>query len=319
MKEITFLKLHAKKWESYEEDFKKEEDLAPAKVTDMFIELTDDLSYSQSNYKNTNTTAYLNALTSKVHQLVYKNKKESGNRFISFWVKELPSLFGKYHKALLWSFLITLFATILGAVSQLLDDDFVRLILGDYYVDTTIERIKNGNALGIYGESNQFYMFVRITLNNIRVSFIAYVLGLLTVFGPSFLLLQNGIMLGSFFALFYKYNVLDEAFKVVWIHGTFEISAIIIAGCAGIILGNSFMFPKTYTRMQSFMTGAKAGIKIIIGLMPIFIVAGFLESFVTRYTHMPLATALLIILGSLVFIVFYFIVLPIYYKRKLKP
>jgi uncharacterized membrane protein SpoIIM required for sporulation len=316
VKEITFLKQHSKKWEGYEEQLKAPDAIAPAELTDMFIELTDDLSYAQSHYKHSNSTIYLNNLTSKIHQQVYKNKKESSNRFITFWTKELPSLFGYHHKALLWSFIIMVLATALGVISQLVDDDFVRLILGDYYVDLTIERIKNGNALGIYGENNQFEMFVFITLNNIRVSFVAFVCGILTAFGTAFFLMYNGIMLGSFFAMFYKYNVLNEALKVVWIHGTLEISAIVIAGCAGIVLGNSLVFPKTYTRMQSFVTGAKSGIKIIIGLIPVFIAAGFLESFVTRYTRMPLVTALVIILGSLLFIITYFIILPIYLKRK---
>ena len=123
-------------------------------------------------------------------------------------------------------------------------------------------------------------------------------------------------MLGSFFTLFYQYNVLGKALKVVWIHGTLEMSAIVIAGCAGLLLGNSFMFPKTYTRLESFKNGAKESIKIVVGLIPIFICAGFLESFITRYTEMDLWLSLLIIFGSLAFIIWYFIILPIQLKNK---
>ncbi|MCW3076830.1 MAG: rane protein, partial [Bacteroidetes bacterium] len=125
-------------------------------------------------------------------------------------------------------------------------------------------------------------------------------------------------MLGSFFTLFYQYNVIGKALKVVWIHGTLEISAIIIAGCAGFILGNSYIFPKTHTRMHSFVKGGKDGLKVVIGLIPIFIMAGFLESFITRYTEMPLALSLTIIIISFAFIVGYFIVLPLYFKKKYK-
>lgn len=316
VKEITFLKQHAERWESYEEKLQSGKDIEPAELTELFIELTDDLSYARSNYHNTNTTDYLNGLTTKVHHLVYRNKKESASRIFRFWTNELPLLFGQYHRQLLWSFMVMAIATLIGVISQLTDDDFVRLILGDFYVDTTIERIKNGNALGIYGEDNEFLMFVKITLNNIRVSFIAFVFGLLTAFGTSFFILYNGIMLGSFFAMFYKYNVLNEALKVVWIHGTLEISAIIIAGCAGFILGNSIVFPGTYKRIESFKRGATHGMKIIIGLIPVFIAAGFLESFVTRYTGMPLITACLIIFGSLAFILFYFIIWPLILKKR---
>ena len=77
LKEITFLKQNASKWEGYEASLSKKEMDHPAKVAEMFIELTDDFSYSKSNFKESNTTVYLNSLTSRIHQLVYKNKKES--------------------------------------------------------------------------------------------------------------------------------------------------------------------------------------------------------------------------------------------------
>lgn len=316
MKEITFLKQNAEKWEKYEKVADEPGKIHPAQLTEMFIEITDDLSYANTNYGQTQTKAYVNSLASRIHHLVYKNKKEAGNRFVRFYTYELPMMFAKYHKELLYSFIITAIATLIGVLSQIYDDSFVRLILGDQYVDSTIERIKAGNPIGIYGEGNQFYMFVAITINNIKVSFIAFIFGLATAFGTSLLLIQNGIMLGSFFSMFYQYNVLDKALKVVWIHGTLEISAIIIAGCAGIVLGNSFIFPKTHTRAYSFARGGKDGLKIVIGLVPVFIMAGFLESFVTRYTEMPLALSLSIIGISFLFIIGYFIVLPIYFKKK---
>jgi len=316
MKEITFLKQNAQKWEEYEKVMDTKQSIHPAKLTDMFVEATDDLAFANTNYNQSTTNAYVNGIASRVHHLVYKNKKETGNRFVTFYTKELPLLFGRYHKNLFYAFIVTAIATLIGVLSQLYDDGFVRLILGDYYVDYTIENIKKGNALGIYGEGNQLLMFVQITLNNVRVSFIAFVFGLLTAFGTSFFLAYNGIMLGCFFTLFYQYNALGKALKVVWIHGTLEISAIIIAGCAGFVLGNSLIFPKTHTRMQSLMRGGKDGLKIVIGLVPVFICAGFLESFVTRYTEMHWALTAVIIGLSFSFIVGYFIVLPIYLKRK---
>lgn len=312
------MKQNEKKWVGYEERLKGNERINPAELTNMFVELTDDLSYANTNYPQTPTQAYVNGLASKVHHLVYKNRKEAGNRFLNFFVYEIPMFFSTYHKQLFYSFVIFATAVTLGIVSQVYDDGFVRLILGDYYVDSTIDRIKHGDALGIYGEDNQFLMFVYITLNNIRVSFVAFACGMLTAFGTAFFMVYNGVMLGCFFTLFYQYNVLDKALKVVWIHGTLEISAIILAGCAGIVLGNSFIFPKTHTRMHAFKTAMKDGLKIVLGLVPIFIMAGFLESFITRYTQMPIVLSLIIIGGSLSFIIYYFIILPIYYKRKFK-
>ena len=315
MKEITFLKQNASKWENYESSLDKKEVEHPAKVAEMFIELTDDFSYSKSNYEESKTTKYLNSLTARVHQLVYRNKKESNKRIFLFWKIEIPSLFGKYHNLLLISFVVGVIGTLLGVVSQLYDESFVRIIMGDDYVNQTIERIKNGNPIGIYGEMPQGFMFFYITINNIRVSFMMFAMGMIFSVGTGFYILYNCIMLGSFFAMFYQYNVLGKALKVVWIHGTLEISAIVIAGCAGFILGNSFMFPVSYSRLESFKRGAKDGIKIIVGLIPIFICAGFLESFITRYTEMPLWLSLMIILGSLTFLVWYFIWLPFKFNK----
>jgi hypothetical protein len=89
-----------------------------------------------------------------------------------------------------------------------------------------------------------------------------------------------------------------------------EISAIVIAGGAGLVMGNSLLFPGTFSRQQSFIRGAKQGVKVIVGLVPVFITAGLLEGFVTRYTEMPLALSLLIIGGSLGFILWYFVFYP---------
>ncbi|MCC6369558.1 MAG: stage II sporulation protein M, partial [Bacteroidia bacterium] len=103
MKEITFLKQNAQKWEEYEKLAGDEKNIEPARLTEMFVEITDDLSYVNTNYKQTKTAAYVNGIASRIHQLVYKNKREHGNRFITFFTQELPAIFGHYHKQLFYS------------------------------------------------------------------------------------------------------------------------------------------------------------------------------------------------------------------------
>jgi len=97
-----------------------------------------------------------------------------------------------------------------------------------------------------------------------------------------------------------------------------EISAIIIAGCAGLVMGNSILFPGTYSRGVSFVRGAKQGVKIVIGLVPVFATAAILESFVSRYSQMPVWLSTSIIGVSLTFIIWYFIIYPIVLNRKSK-
>lgn len=314
MREAAFIKQNIERWQQYEKLLSSGV-ITPEKKSEIFIQLTDDLSFARTQYPNSETTQYLNTLTAKIHQQIYKNKKEEKKRFITFWTLELPQLLLTLRRPLLYSFLITFIATSIGALSTLGDDSFTRLVMGDAYVNMTMENIKHGDPTGVYGKGEQLDMFFAITFNNIRVSFAAFAAGILCSLGTGYLLFQNGVMLGSFFALFYQEKLLLDSALVVMLHGTLEISAIIIAGGAGLRMGNSILFPGTYSRMESFKMGAKDGLKVVMGLMPIFIMAGFIESFITRYSNMPLVLKILIIALSLAFIIFYFIIYPQRFKN----
>ncbi len=287
--------------------------VAPDTLSDLFIQLTDDLAYAQSNYPESKTTLYLNQLTRKAHLRIFKTKKERLKRLRYFWVEELPLILYKHRKAMRASFLVFFISCIIGAFSSQKDDTFVRLILGDAYVNTTINNIEEGNPLGIYESMSPTRMFFAITGNNIRVSFLVFGAGIIFSIGAGFLLFYNGVMLGTFQHFFYAKNLFFISFATIWVHGTLEITSIIVAGGAGIALGNSFLFPGTYSRVVSFQNGARESVKIIIGLVPVFIVAGFLESYVTRYSHVSVVPALFIISFSAAFVLFYFV----YYPYKL--
>ena len=82
------------------------------------------------------------------------------------------------------------------------------------------------------------------------------------------------------------------------------------------VLGNSILFPKTYTRLASFKRGMKNGLKIVVSTIPLFVIAGFLEGFVTRHTEMPDWLAIVIILSSLALILFYYVYYPIKKTRE---
>ncbi|WP_018126929.1 stage II sporulation protein M [Balneola vulgaris] len=315
MREVAFLKKNAAKWQAFEETLKNPKRHSADSIADLYIELTNDLSFAQSNYPTSKTTRYLNELTVRAHDTLYKSKKVSSGRFKEFWGTELPLLYSKHQKPLLISFLVFVLAITIGAFSSANDARFIRSILGDYYVNMTIENIQNGDPLAVYKSESQLNMFLGITINNIRVSFLAFAAGLVTALGPAYILFRNGIMVGSFFHLFYTYGIFNKAFLVVFIHGALELSVIVIAGAAGMVIGNSFLFPGTYTRLESFKKAGKQSVKMVVGLVPIFVMAGFLESFVTRYTEMPILLSLCIIFGSFTFIIYYFVVYPQRLKR----
>lgn len=310
MRESAFVKANISKWEEFESLIATNAKKDPDQLADLFIQLTDDLSYAKTHYPKSDITVYLNNLATKVHQSIYRNKKESKNRFVSFWKYELPEIFYEHRRQFFYAFLIFGLSVVVGAFSAANEDSFVRLILGDAYINMTLENIDSGEPMGVYGSMAQIDMFFAITFNNIRVSFLVFAAGIVLSIGSGILLFKNGIMLGSFQYFFFTKGLLLQSVLTIWIHGTIEIASIIIAGGAGILVGNSFLFPGTYSRLESLKMGASKGMKVIVGLIPFFILAGFLESYVTRLFGMPDILKALIILASLAFIIFYVIIYP---------
>lgn len=311
MREAAFLKKNKDKWLLFEAVLEGKKEVEPDKLSDLYLEITDDLSYALTFYPKSNTSLFLNSLAVKAHQKIYKSKKESKSRFLSFFKTEFPLLFYNYQKQLVISFSVFVFFAIVGAFSASKDGDFVRLILGDGYVNETLENIEKGTPMAIYSQAGESKMFLMITINNIKVALNTFIFGMLFCVGTLYMLMQNGIMLGSFTFFFSEKQLLWESSRTIWIHGTIEISVIIIAGCAGLVLGSGLLFPKTYSRLEAFKHSAKDGLKIMLSTIPFFIIAGFLEGFVTRHTEMPDWLSILIIVSSLSFIIFYYVIYPI--------
>ncbi|HEX4371751.1 MAG TPA: stage II sporulation protein M, partial [Puia sp.] len=170
---------------------------------------------------------------------------------------------------------------------------------------------------GVYNSANQLTMFLKIALNNVQVAFVIFVAGFFVSIGTVWFQFRNGVMLGAFQYYFFAKGLGLKSVLVIWIHGTLEISSFIIAGAAGFVLGNSILFPGTHKRLTSLKNGAKEGLKMMIGLVPVFICAAFLEGFVTRYSKMPAWLSIFILAASLTFIVWYFVIYPIRLQKKL--
>ncbi len=312
MKEAAFVRRNSDKWKRMETGH----NAGPDEIASQFIELTDNLAYARTFYAGSKTESYLNQLTGLKFLKIYKNRKLEKNFAGRFWFESIPQIIYRNRKAMLLSLLLFSVGIFIGIISSSYDETYARLILGEDYVNLTLENIGKGEPMGIYSLYEPGSSFLFITFNNIKVSFLAFVAGILFSVGSAFILVSNGIMLGVFQYFFFKKGLLLTSALTIWIHGTLEITAIIIAGGAGMIIGNSLLFPGTYKRGVSFRKGAADGIKVVTALVPVFIVAGFLEGFVTRQFHLPSVVKAGIILLSLAIAVFYFIIMPLKNSSK---
>src|SRR6201996_9603319 len=113
MREALFIKQNTDRWKEYE----KRKPASPDELAESFISITDDLAYAKTFYPKSNTTKYLNGLASRFHQSIYKNRKEKSNRFITFWQVELPMIFYKHKRIILYSFLFFFVFFLMGWLS----------------------------------------------------------------------------------------------------------------------------------------------------------------------------------------------------------
>ena len=316
MREGLFIKKNIDKWRKYQYEATTD----PDEMAQQFTELVNDLGYSKTFYPHSKVTQYLNDLASRIYLGIYKNKREETSRIGRFFKTELPLTVRKHHREILYAFLIFVGFAIMAAFSSAHDETFVRGVLGDGYVEMTEENIAKGDPFGVYRHTKAVNMFAYIALNNIYISFQVFVWGLFLGLGSVYELFTNGVMVGSFQYYFFAKHMGWSSVLVIWIHGTLEISAIILSGAAGLIVGNSILFPGSHKRLHSLMQGAKDGLKIMIALVPILLVAAFLEGFVTRYSYysMPRIVSILILAASFIFIMWYFVWYPIQVQRKTK-
>lgn len=309
MRETKFIEQNKEKWADFEQML-REDRRDPEKLNDLFVQITDDLSYARTFYPNRSVRMYLNSLGQRIFHRVYKGKRFPVERLRLFWTDELPHLMWESRKALWLSFAIFVLAFAIGVLSSIINPDFARVILGDGYVDMTLENIEKGDPMAVYKQSGPFGMTVGIAANNLFVALRTAIFGVLASLGTVFIMLYNGIMVGAFQYFFIEQGVFWPSFLSIWIHGTLEIGAIIIAGAAGLVAGSGLLFPGTYRRSQAFQITMRRGLKIFIGVVPVIILAAFFEGFFTRFTETPDFVRGMFIGTSLFFMLWYFVWLP---------
>lgn len=319
MREVAFIKQNKEKWLGIEHVISGKLKKNPDELSSLYINLVNDLSFAKTYYPKSKTTVYLNHLSTLIFQKIYKTKRVEENRFLYFFKTEVPLLVYQYRKYLFFAFSLFTIFILIGVVSSHYDKDFVTMILGEDYVNMTIENIKKGNPIGVYESGSNWGSTLYIIQNNITVGLKLYIYGLFAGIGTVLFAMFNSIMVGSFQYFFVTQGVLGQSARGIWVHGVFEIFSMVIETMAGLVLGASILFPKTFSRINSFKRGFKDSFKIFLSTVPFTIFAGILEGYVTRYAlKMNLGINLFIIFGTLLIISYYYIYYPFIINKKLE-
>jgi uncharacterized membrane protein SpoIIM required for sporulation len=311
MKESDFINQNKIKWVEVEKNLTNK-DVSPSETSKLFVQVTDDLSYARTFYKNRSVKIYLNEIAKFLFNDINKTKNNYFKLFMQFWKTDLPLVMFIARRSMLISLLVFVGCFILGVVTSIYDPAFCKSILSSNYIDMTNENIAKGDPMAVYKSSGELETFLPIFVNNIKVDFITFFSGIFMAIGSLFIMIVNGVMVGVFQYFFIEKGLFWESFLAIWTHGTLEISAIILSGGAGLTLGKGLLFPGTHSRFQALKVSGMNGLKIIMGVVPITLIAAFIEGFLTRHTNIPDVIRFLFILLSLSFVLIYFY----WYPRK---
>ena len=317
MREVAFIKQNKEKWLEFEKVISNNQKKNPDDLADLHIKIMNDLAYAQSFYPKSKVVPYLNKLAKISYSKVYHTKRVQQNPIVAFFFDEVPLLLYKYRKYIYLSFAVFFVFFFIGLLSTFNDDTFAKRVLGESYIEMTLENIESGDTLGVYKSGSNWGSFVGIFNNNLWVGLKMFLSGIFIGIGSGFYIVYNAIMVAVFQAFFYQQNTLWDSIKGIWIHGTYEIFSMIIESAAGYIIGASILFPGTLKRLESFKLGLRNAFYIFLSTIPFTLLAGFLEGYVTRYYNtMPAFFCYTIILFCLFTISYYYLILPFKVAKK---
>jgi uncharacterized membrane protein SpoIIM required for sporulation len=279
-----FVKLHRDDWNQLEElvstVHKRKSNLTGAAI-DQFYQIyqkaSQHLSYAQTYFPKEEVTLYLNELVSKSHNLLYKDQISSVKQIGHFLSTTFIRLFLEQWKFIIVAMLLFTLGGVGGFFAVQNDPQTMYAIL-----PAEIAQGVNPEQLGSAdGQVNSSVMSASIMTNNIGVGILAFAggvtFGLLTVY----VLIYNGILVGALAGLFFYHEKSYEFWAYIVPHGMIELTAIFIAGGAGLLMGYKLFVPGQFSRGYQLKTQAKRSVQLLIGTIPLFVIAGLIEGFIT--------------------------------------
>lgn len=274
-------------------------------VGELYRSVTSDYAFARANFPKEKIVIYLSRLVAEAHGTIYQTPRLTWFKIKKFFLYSGPQLFRTYQRFFWIASAIFVLFLCLGFWACEIDKNYEKTIMGGNYVYMTEHNIEKKKPFNVYADKYKFVPFAQIMFNNIGVLLRAFVLGLTACLGTLYFLTYNAIMVGCFFHIFYRHDIVTDFWLTIMIHGTIELTMIVFGCATGFMLGWNILFPRTYTRRDAFRIYGLQALKMAVICAFWLIIAGFLESFITGL-ELGRAACLTIILLSAVAMIWYF-------------
>ena len=243
----------------------------------LYRQTASDLATIREDVSSRNLAQYLNQLLGRAHNLIYMGRKSRAGGIVTFYRDAFPRVF---HETLPYTLVATaiFFAVAAaGMMMALVEPSFQRYLLGDAMMQTIEKReMWTHSVVTIKPLASSAIM-----TNNLAVSFSTFALGMTAGIGTVWMLALNGLLFGVVNAACWQNGMLDQLLSFVAPHGVLELPAIFIAGGAGLLLAKGILFPGLLPRRVSIALEGGRAVRLVLGIIPLLIVAGTIEGFVS--------------------------------------
>ncbi|MGC2162965.1 MAG: stage II sporulation protein M [Silvibacterium sp.] len=243
----------------------------------LYRQIAADLSAVRADRASGTLEEYLNGLLSRAHNRIYSGRRAGFGSIVTFMTREYPKIFRRLFPYVLASFVVFLGGLALGVLLALARPEFMHLFLGPKMV-ATIQRHEmwTHSIVSMKPQASS-----QILTNNIGVSFMAFAGGISGGVFTLYLMFFNGVMIGVIATACSRAHMAVDLFSFIAAHGALELPSIFIAGGAGLRLAAGLLFPGVLSRRDSLALGAREAIRLLAGVVPLLVVAGILEAFLS--------------------------------------
>lgn len=244
-----------------------------------YREASADLALARRDFPADPATRYLNDLVERAYRHLYRRQPHAGHAVWRFYRETFPRLVRETARDTLAAFITVLIAFCLAYLAT-----FVRPSLAESFVpggSGVIETIKQGKTWFDTPPAERPFVSSFIMTNNIRVALLCFSGGILIGIPTFLVLLQNGLQIGSIAGLTQVYGIHGALWSFVAAHGFLELSVIFMSGGAGLRVARGILRPGLLPRRESIARAGRSATLIACGCVPLLIVAGTLEGFVS--------------------------------------
>ena len=247
---------------------------------------TSDLALAQRDFPNHRVTTYLNQLVARGHALIYRDEPLALGRLRRFVTRGFPAAFRQTLPFTLAATLLFLLPALLASAVAAWQPDAGRWIL-PAAAQELIPLLEQRDLWTDIPIDERPYASSFIMQNNIQVAFLAFAGGVLAGIPTVLVMLTNGLLLGGVTGLAIHYGVGFELWTFVIGHGVIELSVICIAGGSGLMLGWAIVHPGWLSRRDALARASGRAVRLIIGCVPLLVLAGLIEGFISPNEAIP--------------------------------